>query len=65
VQRRPFKESDPEFAEYEARRATALTQADVDRARADRERIRVGDGSSESYRTLTIDEVIRRMGPAA
>ena len=65
VQRRPFKESDPEFAEYEARRATALTQADVDRARADRERIRVGDGSSESYRTLTIDEVIGRMGPVA
>jgi hypothetical protein len=63
VQRRPFKESDPEFAEYEARRAKALTQADVDRAKADRERIRVGDGTSESYRVLSIDEAVGRMGP--
>jgi hypothetical protein len=65
VQRRPFKESDPEFAEYVARRSKALTQADVDRARADRERIQEGDGSAESYRTLSVDEVIRRMGPSA
>jgi hypothetical protein len=64
AQRRPFKESDPEFAVYEARRATALTQADVDRAKADRDRIRVGDGAAESYRTLSTDEVIGRMGAA-
>lgn len=63
-QRRPFKESDPEFEVYEARRALALTQADVDRARADRDCIRVGDGAAESYRVLTIDEVIGRMGVA-
>jgi hypothetical protein len=64
-QRRPFKESDPEFAEYEARRAKALTRADVDQARAYRELIRVGDGSAESYRTLSVAEVVRRMGPAS
>jgi hypothetical protein len=62
VQRRPFKESDPEFAEYQAMRARALTQADVDRARADRDRIRVGDGASETYRALSISEAIGRMG---
>jgi hypothetical protein len=62
VQRRPFKESDPEFAEYEAMRARALTQADVDRARADRGRIRVGEGTAETYRVLSTGEAIGRMG---
>jgi hypothetical protein len=61
-QRRPFKESDPEFDVYEAKRALALTQADVDRARADRERIRVDDGAAESYRLVAVDDFILRMG---
>jgi hypothetical protein len=64
VQRRPFKESDPEFVEYVAMRAKALTQADVDRAKADRDEVRVGDGTSESYRVLSVVDAVARMGVA-
>jgi hypothetical protein len=62
--RRPFKESDPEFVEYEAKRSSGLTTADFERAKADRDRVRVDAGAAESYRALSIDEVIRRMGAA-
>jgi hypothetical protein len=63
--RRPFKESDPGFAEYEAMRARALTQADVDRARADRALLSAGDGSRETYRLLSVDDAVARMGAPA
>jgi hypothetical protein len=60
---RSFKEFDPEFDEYQRRRAQELTQAEVDAATALRSQITVDGLATERYRRISADEALTRLIP--
>jgi hypothetical protein len=61
--RRPLKEGDTRFAEYQQRRASELSVGDVAGAVDLRERIRIDGLASETYRRISLDEALNRLMP--
>ena len=61
--RRPLKELDATFNDYQRRRAAELTPADVERAARRRQQVRVDGLATETYQRITLEDALRRLTP--